>query len=498
MPTMETPQDARQASGDGGERQGWILALVCLAQFMVVLDLSIVNVALPAMRDDLHLSVANLQWVVNAYTITFAGFLLLGGRAADLFGQRKIFILGIVLFGLSSLAAGLSHSQGLLIGARAAQGLGGAILSPATLTILTTTFTRPAERAKAMGAWSAVAGAGGAAGALLGGILTDVASWRWIFFVNIPITVIAAIGAQQLLKARNVRHAKRLDLVGALLITVGLSVAIYGIVGTETHGWVAFRTLGLMVIGIAVIGLFVLHEGRFAKEPLMPLELWRRPALVRANIVMTLLIAGVFAMWFFLSLNLQNIRGYSPLSAGFAFFPQTLGIIIAAQISARLVGRIGVRTLTAIACAFSAVGLAWLSLVPDGQNYWASLFVPSVLTTFGMGLAFTPIITAAMGGVEPRLAGLASGLINSARQVGAAVGLALLSTLAANHTAKLLPTHSSKEALLSGYHRGFLFGSFFVVAAFVVSFSLPGAVKQPSPAAGDDVAADGPLAPAEA
>ena len=411
-------------------RKGYILGLVCLAQFMVLLDISIVNVALPSMRNALHFDATGLQWVVNAYTLSFAGFLLLGGRAADLFGQRRLFLIGAALFGLASLVCGLANDRGLLIAARALQGFGGAIISPATLTILTTTFTEPRERARAMGIWSAVAGAGGAAGALLGGILTDLVNWRSIFFLNIPIAIIAIVSGVKLLSIRNERHSSELDAPGAVLVTLGLVSLVYGIVSSEQYGWSSWHSTGAMVTGIVLLAAFAFNEAKVAKEPIMPLSLWKIPALATANATMFFIAMGMFAMWFFVSLDLQIVRGYSPLKAGLAFLPQTLAIIIGAQLSSRNLHRFGPRKLTFIATVLGALGMFWLSRAIDADNVFLSVILPGTIITFGLGLGMTPVISSAMAGVDYKIAGLASGLINTSRQVGGSIGLALLITAA--------------------------------------------------------------------
>lgn len=461
MPTIDQPKSVVQ------EHKGLILSLICLAQFMVVLDISIVNVALPSMREELNLSVTGLQWVVNAYTLTFAGLLLLGGRAADLFGQKRLFILGVTLFGLASLVGGMATNETVLIIARAFQGIGGAVLSPATLTILTTTFPEGRERSKAMGTWSALAGAGGAAGALLGGFITDLIDWRWIFFINVPIAIVGAIGGFRLLKARNERHANSLDTVGAALVTVGLITVVYAIVRTETHGWLDAGTIGTFAAGVAVLCWFVLHESKVAKEPLMPMSLWRYPSLAVSNVAMMFLASGMFAMWFLLTMAMQNVMGYDPLEAGLAFVPMTLAIIIGAQLSSRIMHKTGAKSLLIIGPVISAIGLGVLSQLHIDTSYAPVILVGGMLSTFGMGLSMTPIVTLAMAGVAREVAGLASGLINTSRQVGGSIGLAALSTLAASQTASSNAT-SQNAALMHGYDAGLVAGACLVLAAGVV------------------------------
>jgi EmrB/QacA subfamily drug resistance transporter len=470
-----------------------ILAVVCLGQFMVILDVSIVNVALPSIRNDLHFTSSGLQWIVNAYTIVFAGFLLLGGRAADLFGQRRLFLLGMFLFTAASLVGGFAQSRGMLIAARSAQGLGGAVLSPATLTILTTTFREGPARAKALGAWSAVAGAGGAAGALLGGILTEFLSWRWILFVNVPIGVIGMLAARFVLTERKGTGANRsLDVVGAILVTGGLLSLVSGIVESNSKGWTSTTTVALLVAGAALLAIFVAYEAWFAKVPLMQLRLFRSRSVSASNCVMFFLGAATFAMWYFLSLYVQNILGYSPLQAGLVFLPQTAAIIFGAQVSSRLVVRTGPRPLLVAGGAVTSIGLAWLAMLPVHGSYLQNILVPSVLTTLGIGLSFTPIAMAATSGVAPHDAGLASGLVNTMRQVGGSLGLAVLATVAVDHTTSLLKDgHPAKSALVSGYDRAFFGGAILAVGCIIAALALPR--RRATAAATTEVVADGPV-----
>ncbi len=455
-------------------RRNWILVLVCVAQFMVILDISIVNVALPSIRESLNFDATGLQWVVNAYTLTFAGFLLLGGRAADLFGQRKLFLIGVAIFGGASIICGLADHQGLLIAARAFQGFGGAILSPATLTILTSTFTDPRARAKAMGIWGSVGGAGGAAGALLGGLLTDLVSWRSIFFLNVPIAIVAFIGAAKLLTMRNVRHSSALDAGGALLVTSGLVAFVYGIVSSEHYGWSSPRVTLPLLAGIALLLWFAFHEGKVAKEPIMPLSLWKIPSLAAANLVMLMLSMGMFAMWFFVSLDMQLVRGFSPLKAGLGFLPMTLAIVVGAQLSSRLMHRVSARTLSIVAMSTSAIGMFWLSQTIGNDGLLVSEILPATVITFGLGIAITPVISSAMHGVDRTVAGLASGLINTSRQVGGSIGLAVLITLANSRTSdELKHSIANSSALVSGYERGLVVGSVFMLCAAALAFLLP-------------------------
>jgi EmrB/QacA subfamily drug resistance transporter len=436
------------------------LVLACLAQFMVILDVSVVNVALPAIRGGLHFSEVNLQWVVNAYTVTFAGFLLLGGRAADLIGRRRVFVGGLALFALASLAGGLADSQGVLIGARAVQGLGGAVIAPASLSILTTTFKEGPERNRAVGIWGAMGGAGGAAGVLLGGVLTDLLGWRWILFINVPIGLLAAFFAQQLIaESRNPGRAREFDLRGAISATLGLSILVLGIVRTDQTGWGSAQTWGLIAGGIALLALFVLIEGRFARAPLMPLRIYRSRTLTASNIIMLLLGASSFGMWFFVSLYLQQVLGYSPIRAGLAFLPMTLCIVAGSMLASRAVHRIGAKPLLIAGMASLTVGLLWFATISPHGTYLSDMLGASVLTAIGIGLAMVPTTISAVAGVDPAEAGLASGLVNTARLFGGALGLAVLAAIATSRTNSELARHAAgglHAALTSGFQVAFV------------------------------------------
>jgi EmrB/QacA subfamily drug resistance transporter len=452
------------------------LILSCLAQFMVILDVSVVNVALPAIRTGLHFSEVDLQWVVNAYTVTFAGFLLLGGRAADLLGRRRVFVSGLILFGLSSLAGGFANDQTLLIVARAVQGLGAAVIAPASLSILTTTFTETRARNRAVGIWGAMGGAGGAAGVLLGGILTDALSWRWILFINVPIALIAAFTAQRLIaEGRDRSRARNFDLRGALAATVGLSLVVLGIVRTDQTGWGSPATLGLIAAGVVLLGAFLLIEGRFASHPLMPLRIYRSRALSAANVVVLLVGGATFGMWFFLSLYLQQVLGYSPLRAGLAFLPMTLCIVIGSTVASRLVQRIGTKPLLVTGMTAQTIGLLLFAGVPVAGNYLNDILLASLLVAIGIGLSFVPATIAAVAGVAPAEAGLASGLVNTARMFGGALGLAVLAAIATGQTNRDLRTgFSAHAALTGGFQVAFVVAAgFAAVGGLVALFGLP-------------------------
>ena len=465
-----------------------ILTLVCLGAFMVILDVSVVNVALPAIRSSLGFSQTGLQWVVNAYTLTFAGFLLLGGRTADLYGRRRMFLIGLSIFTLSSLVGGFAQNQAMLIGARAVQGFGGAILSPATLTILITTFTDPRERARALGIWSGVAAGGGAVGVLLGGVLTDLLSWRWILFINIPVGVALLVGAIMVLpETRGIVRSHTLDIWGALTITGCLVSLVFAVVNTDGGSWTGWQTLVGLPLAAVLLAAFLAIESRIS-APLIPLRLFRSRAVTGANLVMLFLSAALFAMWFFLSLYLQNVLGYSPLRAGFAFLPQTLFIAIGAQISTRAVHRFGARPLLIAGPLCSAVGLIWLAQIGATTPYFPAILRPSVLITLGLGLSFPPVTLAATAGVRREESGLASGVINTMRQVGGALGLAILATIATNRTRDVLAGTGPSAAhlaaaLTAGFTRGFAVAATFAVAAALAALILPPLQEAPADAA---------------
>ncbi len=374
-----------------------ILAIACVAQFMVVLDVSIVNVALPSIGRDLHYTPSGLQWVVNAYVLTFAGFLLLGGRAADLFGRRRIYLFGLGLFTVSSLVGGLAPNSAWLTAARAVQGIGGAFLSPATLTIIVTTFSG-ARMAKALGVWSAVAGAGGAVGSLLGGVLTAEISWRWILFVNIPIGAAAAMAAVAYLaeaKRPTGADAPKLDIAGAITVTAGLGALIYGIVGTDTHAWGSTYTLSVFAVALVLLAAFAVIQLKVASTPLVPFRLFRSRSVTGSNIVMFLVGAAFFSFWYFLSLYLQNVLGYGALKAGLSFLPMALSIIIGAQASSRVLNKVGVRPLLLVGTALAGGGFTWLAQIHAASSYWVHVFGPGCIISLALGVLFTPLAAAA-------------------------------------------------------------------------------------------------------
>jgi EmrB/QacA subfamily drug resistance transporter len=448
-------------------RTRWFaLYVLCLASLMIVLDTTIVNVALPSIREDLGFSQTSLAWVVNAYLLTFGGFLLLGGRLGDLFGHRRLFLAGITLFTLASLGCGLAQSQEFLVTARAVQGLGGAVASAVSLSLMMNLFTEPADRAKAMGVFGFVAAGGGSIGVLLGGILTDSLDWHWIFLVNLPIGVLVYVLSLRLLPAARSRAAGRLDVAGAVTVTASLMLAVYAIVNGNQQGWTSTQTTGLLGGAVALLVLFLGIEARVG-SPLVPLGLFRLRNLATANGVGVLWAASMFAWFFLSSLYLQLVLGYSPLQVGLAFLPSN--IIMGAfslGLSARLVMRFGIRLPLATGLLLAAAGLVLFARAPVDGNFVVDVLPSMILLGFGAGMALNPVLLAAMSDVDPSEAGLASGVVNTAFMMGGALGLAVLASLAASRTDSLSATGGSHlAALTGGYHVAFLVGAVFAAVA---------------------------------
>jgi len=460
------------------QRRRWIaLGLLCMAQFVVVLDAAIVNVALPSIGDALSFSQDNLSWVVNAYVLTFGGFLLLGGRLADLLGRRRVFMFGLVLFALASLVGGFATSEAWLIGARAVQGLGAAILSPAALSIVTTTFRDGAERNKALGAWGAVAGSGGAAGVLLGGVLTEYLGWEWVLWVNVPIGIVAALIAPSLVAESHSESLTRaFDIGGAISVTAGLSVLVYALVDATDVGWGSTQTIVLLAVAVALIAAFVAIERR-SDAPLVPFGIFRLRTLTGANVVGVLTGASLFSMFFFISLYMQQVLGYSAIKAGLSYLPLALTIILAAGVASQLVTRVGFKPVLATGMLFIAAGLVWFGQVPVGGGFAANILGPSLLAAAGLGLAFVPQTIAAVSGVAEREAGLASGLINTSQQVGGALGLAVLATIANSRTDDVVASAGGDpsalpNALTEGFQSAFLAGAGIAVLGLLATLFL--------------------------
>ena len=411
-----------------------LLIVICLAQFMVILDVAIVNVALPSIGDDLGFSPTGLQWVVNAYTLTFAGFLMLGGRASDLLGRRRVFLGGIAIFGASSLVCAAAQGQGILLGARAVQGLGAAIISPASLAILAATFDEGPERNRAMGMWSAMAGLGGSSGVLLGGILTQAFDWPAIFIINAPVAVAVVIAGRALIRADGEATLERdFDLAGAVTVTAGLTALVYGVVRTDVLGWGSPGVLLPLAAGLALLAVFVWIETRVAAAPIMPFAIFRNRPLRAANFVILMLGAALFAMWFFVSLFLQQVLGHDALETGLNFLPMTLSVVVSATIAPRLVTRFGARAVLTTGMLIAAAGMGLLTDVSAGGSYAGHVLPGGVLSAIGLGTSMVPATIAAVQGVERSQSGLASGMINTSRLIGGAIGLAALTTLATSH-----------------------------------------------------------------
>ncbi len=460
------------------ENSSAILLIACVAQFMVVLDISVINVALPTIQRSLHFSNANLQWTINAYTIAFAGFLLLGGRAADIFGRKKIFLLGLGMFTTASLLGGFSQNQSELIVARSFQGLGGAVLSPATLTIIITTFRSNAAKTKALGIWGAVAAAGGAAGALVGGVLTDLVSWRWILFINVPIGIVCFLAASVFVSEyRNTSASRKLDIFGSILITSGLSLGIYSIVNTDTVSWTSPVTVGLLAVSIAIIVGFVIYEIKFAISPIIPFSMFKIRSLSLSNLCMLTMSASAFSMWYFLTLYMQDILHFSPLKTGFAFLPQTIMISVGAILSGRLIPKIGYKVFLLTGPILALIGFMWLSSVNTHSTYMSVILVPSMLITLGIGFTFAPAAAAATDGVPKELAGFASGVLNSSRQIGGAIGLAALVTVSLD-ISKLTGSNTNftvhqVAAIIHGWSIAYIIAGFIAISALLFAIGLP-------------------------
>jgi len=464
-------------------RKRWLaLIVLCLGDLMIVLDTTIVNVALPSIREDLAFTETSLVWVVNAYMLTYGGFLLLGGRLGDLYGQRRLFLLGTTLFTLASLACGLAGSQGLLVVARAVQGLGGAVVSAIALSLIMNLFTEPVERAKAMGIYGFVMAGGGSVGALLGGLLTDALSWHWVFLVNIPIGVaVYALTVILLRESRAPAGAARLDVGGAVTVTASLLLAVYAVVNGNEAGWTSAQTLTLLGAAAGLLALFLALE-TWVRDPLMPLRLFRLRSVATANVVGILWSAAMFA-WFFVSaLYLQLVLGYSAMQVGLAFLPANL--IMAAfslGLSAKMVMRFGIRVPLAAGLALTAAGLALFALSPVDGSFALHVLPGMALLGIGCGMAMNPVLLAAMSDVPQSESGLASGVVNTAFMMGGALGLAVLASLAAARTDRLLALGAdSLAALNGGYHIAFAIGAVFAAAASLLSAALLRAAPQPA------------------
>ncbi|MEU6565176.1 DHA2 family efflux MFS transporter permease subunit [Nocardia nova] len=462
---------------------GYALAAITVAQLMVALDMAVVNVALPAIRGDLGFAAADLSWVVHVYALTFGGFLLLGGRAGDLFGRRRLFLLGSAGFALASLAGGLAQQPWQLVAARAAQGVAAAAVAPATLAMLTILFPHGRARVRAFGLWSAANGAGGALGVLLGGVLTEYAGWRWVMLINLPIAaIVLVLGALGIPADHRDGQRKPLDAAGSITATLGVGLLVLAVVRTDHVGWFAPITLVTAVGALVLLAAFVLIERRTA-VPLVRLEMLRNRWVAGADIFVALAAAGQFAAFYFVSLYMQQVLGMSAAATGLAFVPFSAGVLVGTAIATRLGVRRSPRTLLIPGALAAAAGLGWFALLDSHGAFWTDVLGPSLITSIGFGLCLAPLAAAATTGVAPTEAGMASGLMNSARQIGGAMGLAALATIAAQHTG----TDTSPESLTAGYAVGLSAGAVLLVAAAIVA-----AVVLPRRAAADSVSIPAP------
>ncbi len=481
-------------------RTRWLaLYVLCLGVLMIVLDATIVNVALPSIREDLGFSQTSLAWVVNAYLLTFGGFLLLGGRLGDIYGHRRLFLAGITLFTLASLACGLANSQGLLVGARAIQGFGGAVVSAVGLSLVMNLFTEAADRAKAMGVYGFVASGGGTIGVLLGGVLTDKLDWHWIFLVNLPVGIaVIALCFALLPGGRGHAAATRLDIAGAVTVTASLMLAVYAVVNANQKGWASGQTLGLLTAAVVLLGVFLAIEAR-VRSPLVPLGLFRSRNIASANVIGMLSAAGMFGVFFTSALYLQFVLGYSPLQVGLAFVPQSLLMgACSLGLSAKLVMRFGIKPPLVAGMLLVAVALLLFARVPVDGNYAVDLLPGMLLMGLGAGIGFNPVFLAAMSDVAPEESGLASGVVNTSFMMGGALGLAVLASLAARRTDSLSASgHGNLAALTGGYHVAFLLAALFSIGAAVIGATLL-RVGQQAPAHGGAGEASPAVATAEA
>jgi EmrB/QacA subfamily drug resistance transporter len=461
---------APQTSFLASRRGKLTLALVCAVGFLDFVDASIVNVALPSIRHHLHFSVQSLQWVLSGYLLTYGGFMLLGGRAADLLGRRRLLVTGTSIFAISSLAGGLAGSEGMLIGARLVQGIGAAMMMPAALSILTTSFHEGGDRNKALGAWGALAGLASGVGVFLGGVLSEGPGWRWVFFVNLPVCALILGAAFRLISGE--RHRARLanfDTPGAFLVTAGMLLLVYALVRAPDVGWGRARTIAELAGAGALLAAFVVNERR-QRNPLVPLSIFRIKGLAAANVTQVTALAGFYSMFFFITLYMQNVLGYSQIQAGSAYVPVTFGVAIASGISSQLFARTGTRPIIVAGALLGAGGLFWLSRIPVHGSYLTDLLPGLMIMSFGLGAVFVGVTTAGNAGVPPDKAGLAAALINASTWLGGALGIAIFSAISTSRARHLLAAHASaSDALTSGFHRALLAGSVFLLAAALIA-----------------------------
>ncbi|HTW20762.1 MAG TPA: MFS transporter [Mycobacteriales bacterium] len=468
---MATSTVAAGGSSFLASRRGKLtLLLLCLVAFLDYVDASIVNVALPSIHDDLHVSVQNVQWVISGYLLTYGGFMLLGGRAADLLGRRRLLVAGTVVFALASLGAGLANESGVLVAARLVQGLGAAMMLPAALSLVTTSFSSGTDRTKALGAWGAMAGVASAAGVLLGGVLTQGPGWRWVFFVN-PLACVGILAGTLLLIDRDRPRAgvARFDLLGALLSTAGMLLLVYGIVRAPIVGWGATSTVCCLIAAAIILAGFVVNERR-VDRPLLPLSVFRIDGLAAADATQLIAIAGFLSTFFFLTLYMQDVLGYSPIRTGLSYLPVTGGVIVAAGVCSKLFPRTGTRPVLVIGALAAAGGVGYLSRLPLHGTYPTDLLPGLIVMSLGLGAVFVGATTAANAGVPADQAGLAAALINASQQLGGALGIAIFTAIATSHTNRLLATHIAQpSALASGFHRALIAAAVFLVAAALIA-----------------------------
>ena len=463
--------DLRSGESALGTRRGRaVLALLLAIGFLDFVDASIVNVALPSIRRDLGFSVQSLQWVLSAYLVTYGGFMLLGGRLADLVGRRRLVVNGTLVFFASSISGGAAQNPGTLVGSRLAQGVGAAMMLPAALSILTTTFSNPSDRAKALGAWGALGGLASAVGVLLGGVLSDLLDWRWVFFVNPPVCLVVLFAVFRLLPADPPRQRGRLDAVGAVLLTAGMLLLVYTIVEAPEKGWGSARTVGGFVGAGALLVLFAGFESRQA-DPLFPFSIFRIKGLGEADLTMVVAMAGFYSMFFFLTLYLQNVLGFSPLKAGLVYVPATFGVAFTAGLGSKLVLRTGTRPLIVLGAVLGAGGILWVSFVPADGTWLGNVFAPLLVMSLGLGFVFFGVTTAAQAGVPEHQAGLAAAMINTSMWLGGALGIAIFSAIASSRTQHRLDAGASPaSALTSGIQAALLAAAIFLGVAALIAF----------------------------
>jgi EmrB/QacA subfamily drug resistance transporter len=467
------PTDTLQPSFLATRRGKLTLALLAAVAFLDFVDASIVNVALPSIRDDLNFSEQGLQWVPSAYLLTYGGFMLLGGRAADLLGRRRVLVTGTVVIGVSSLIGGFAGSSGVLIGARLAQGLGAAMMLPAALSILTTTFKEGSDRTTALAVWGAVGGLASAAGVLLGGLLTEGLGWRWVMFVN-PLAALLVLGGIFALISGERRSARLVDfdLRGSILATSGMLLLVFALVKAPDQGWGAAGTIAELAGALVLLAAFVINERRIS-NPLLPLSIFRVKGLAAADATQLVAFAGLLSLFFFLTLYMQNVLGYSPIQAGAAYLPLTFGVVVAAGVASQLVPRVGTRPVIVLGALIGSGGVYWLSRIPVDGSYLADLLPGLMITSLGLGAMFVGVLTAANAGVDADRSGLAAALLNASQQVGGALGLAIFTAIATSRTGDLLASHTAvPEALTSGFQRALLASSIFLLASAILALRI--------------------------